>query len=569
MEDCIRKFSKIHIIIDAIVLSYIFLYMLNNLDDKQQTGLLLFLCLLIIDLAVLFAKLIHKRTGLIILRYTEILLTSAYFAFSQNENTVILVGLYLAMQMFELIFLFDYSDVYSRTITIGAGAFPLALFIIINQLFFSVTAGSSALEMISTIAVIMVFVTYVSGIFVDWVTAFEKRVFEQKRMTENAKEMNETLRLHQEKIKKANEELGIQKIKLENANRQVNRVNAETLAQNEILKYISSTIEMDTLATKITESVCKAMVTKFCALILFKDNETMDKMIYHASFSDISEDFMKAFNNEVMNGGFAEIIERGEVVIEKKLRRKCYDSLLLSDELSVVIVIPVMKDQKAVGAIFCGHEHQDFFDESINMFENIAAQILMALDNAKLYSEVQKLAVRDGLTGLYNRRYLNELVEQYSKEAEEKKLPLSAALFDIDHFKGFNDSYGHIFGDKVLKCLSDVANNFAVKNHGIASRYGGEEFVLVFLGIDLNQTNDIMIQLKETIDELKYDNKEVSVRISVGVTSYPEICSSPEEVLNRADLAMYYSKEHGRNRITVDSEEVHAFFQSRRDEYRK
>lgn len=279
---------------------------------------------------------------------------------------------------------------------------------------------------------------------------------------------------------------------------------------------------------------------------------------------------MNAFADEVTKGGFDEVIKKNKITIEKKLRRKCF-SKLNEDELSAIIVVPIEKGGTAVGAIFCGHERQDYFDESVNMFENISAQILMALDNANLYAEVQQLAIRDGLTGLYNRRHLNELVDLYSKEAVEKQIPLSAALLDIDHFKGFNDSYGHIFGDLVLKRLSEIAEKCAGENNGIASRYGGEEFVLVFLGIDLQKTNDIMVKLKSDINNmtLEYMGKNVSVRVSIGVTAYPEVCAAPDEVLNRADLAMYFSKEHGRNQITIDSEEVHEFFKTRTKAYQE
>lgn len=569
MEESIRKFSKMHLFLELIVLISIYLFILNDNDVNLRIGLALFSVMFFISLLFFYTKLKKLQSLLIFLRALELLSVSAYVVFFENKSLSALILFVLASQMFEFIFRLDYSDLYTRIMAIAIEVLPILIFVIIDQLFFHINGEAEAIRLICIIAAIIIFITCCSEIFIEWVISYEKRVFQQRRMTENAKEMNETLKIHQEKIKKANEELGIQKIKIEAANRLVSRANSEIQVQNEVLKYISSAIEPEALASKITESIQSSMDLNFCAVLLKNLGTVNTKPLYHISYQQLPEEFIERINEDINQGKFDDMIRSGKISIEKRLPQNYYDSFVTKENISVIMIVPIVQGNKSSGAIFCGHKKQDFFDESIHLFENISAQIIMALDNTKLYAEVQQLAITDSLTGLYNRRHLNDLVELYCNKALEEQISISAALLDIDHFKKFNDRYGHVFGDKVLCHLADIVREFGEENNGIASRYGGEEFVLVFLGLDLQKTYDILVEMNDRISKiaLSYDEKPVSVHVSIGVTSYPEICKSAEEVLNRADLAMYYSKQHGRNRITKDSDEVHNFFRQKAKEY--
>jgi diguanylate cyclase (GGDEF)-like protein len=149
-------------------------------------------------------------------------------------------------------------------------------------------------------------------------------------------------------------------------------------------------------------------------------------------------------------------------------------------------------------------------------------------------------------------------MDQYSKEAKEKNLPLSVGLLDIDHFKKINDTYGHLFGDVVIKEIANLAQVTAMKYNGIAARYGGEEFVLVVPNKSVVECKEIVEELRLMCEqmELRFEDDVVTAKVSVGLSSYPETCQHITELLNRADGAMYYSKKKGRNRVTIDSDEV-------------
>ena len=135
---------------------------------------------------------------------------------------------------------------------------------------------------------------------------------------------------------------------------------------------------------------------------------------------------------------------------------------------------------------------------------------------------------------------------------------MSVALFDIDKFKSVNDTYGHLAGDEVIKCIASVAEQCIEKYDGFVCRYGGEEFVAALPNKKLEIAQPIIEELFEEICSkiVKYNEYEIPISVSIGLTSYPEICKNTDELLKRADWCMYYAKEHGRHQINVDDGSV-------------
>jgi diguanylate cyclase (GGDEF)-like protein len=203
------------------------------------------------------------------------------------------------------------------------------------------------------------------------------------------------------------------------------------------------------------------------------------------------------------------------------------------------------------------HNNQ-FQTGNADFYVSIATQIGIAVQNASLYASMENLATRDGLTGIYNRRYFNQLFNDYVTQAMDQRLPIAVALFDIDKFKNVNDTYGHSFGDTVIISVSHTANEVVEEHGGILGRYGGEEFMMAFLGKTIDDILPIIRTIHERIKntELIHNEQVVHINVSIGVTDYPATCSNPADLLNHADWAMYYSKQHGRGRITIDGEQV-------------
>ena len=172
-----------------------------------------------------------------------------------------------------------------------------------------------------------------------------------------------------------------------------------------------------------------------------------------------------------------------------------------------------------------------------------------------LQQQLQEQAVRDSLTGLYNRRYLSETLEREIARARREGHPLSLVLIDLDHFKQLNDSYGHRAGDAVLKIVGEKLLK-EIRTEDLACRYGGEEFLIMLPGMGLDHAVERAEEWREEFAELipEIAGKSLSISASFGIAVYPEHGAEPDPLIHAADTALYVAKARGRNRVeTVNS----------------
>ena len=181
-------------------------------------------------------------------------------------------------------------------------------------------------------------------------------------------------------------------------------------------------------------------------------------------------------------------------------------------------------------------------------------QAAMVLDNTKLF----KLAITDGLTGLYLVRHFKNKLASEEKRAKRYNKIFSIMFFDIDHFKKFNDTYGHHIGDEVLKQVAAIFKNSLREGIDIAARYGGEEMIALLPETDINGAYIVAERLRKAIEEHEFTGYKTSlhVTISIGLSEYPASDSNVEELIRKADTALYQSKENGRNKTTIYTSEM-------------
>ena len=170
----------------------------------------------------------------------------------------------------------------------------------------------------------------------------------------------------------------------------------------------------------------------------------------------------------------------------------------------------------------------------------------------QLRSELQEQAILDPLTGLYNRRYLAEFLAHEFKRAERENIPISLLMMDVDHFKNINDSYGHKTGDKFLIAIADLLKTNS-RGSDIACRYGGEEFLLVLPGTDTQAAYDRAEQFRTQCTQIyiQYETKNINITVSAGIATYPSHTEMAEDLIHKADKALYHSKQNGRNRVMI------------------
>ena len=185
---------------------------------------------------------------------------------------------------------------------------------------------------------------------------------------------------------------------------------------------------------------------------------------------------------------------------------------------------------------------------------NLANQVLQShvAEIEILHKQLREQAIRDPLTGLFNRRYLEETLDREIARALRENKPVGFIILDIDLFKNVNDKYGHKMGDLVLKSMGELLIQ-NLRTGDIPCRYGGEEFTILMPGATLSSTVDRATHLQKLINSQVtiFDEDRVSITVSMGIAAYPMHGHSGEDVLIRADRALYRAKETGRNRIIV------------------
>jgi len=220
------------------------------------------------------------------------------------------------------------------------------------------------------------------------------------------------------------------------------------------------------------------------------------------------------------------------------------------------LAVPICLYESVLGLLRLDSDTAGGFSvEDAIKLQPLANAATIALENARLFGEVQRLAITDGLTGMYNRRHFFELAERELNRARRFEQPVSAIMLDLDHFKQVNDTYGHAVGDQVLRVVAERCGE-SIRDIDILGRYGGEEFAVILPGTDLPGTQTMAERLRRYIADVPVptDKGDLTVTISLGVASSAQDQDDEEDVaalLNRADAAMYAAKQAGRNRVVV------------------
>jgi diguanylate cyclase (GGDEF)-like protein len=247
---------------------------------------------------------------------------------------------------------------------------------------------------------------------------------------------------------------------------------------------------------------------------------------------------------------------------------------------------PLVAQGQVVGVVSMqSYQPQAYSPEQVRLFELIAAQTALAVENSRLFARSQEeiakrkkmqadlqaanaalvarlaeiedlqrqlgdLVVRDPLTGLFNRRYLDEILARELARAARMGYPVGLMMIDIDHFKVLNDAHGHLAGDELLKGLAELLHS-TQRFGDVACRYGGEEFVLVLPGLPAEAAHDRAEGWRQAFERLvvEYRGRRLQRTISIGIASFPGDAQSAEQLLYVADQRMYIAKRLGRNRV--------------------
>ena len=218
------------------------------------------------------------------------------------------------------------------------------------------------------------------------------------------------------------------------------------------------------------------------------------------------------------------------------------------------LCVPMMAQGQTLGVLHLHFQQAESLTETVQQLAvTVAEHIALALANLHLREKLQHQSDRDPLTGLFNRRYMAECLEKEVRRAEHQQQSLGIIMLDVDHFKSFNDTFGHEAGDLVLRELGRFLQK-QIRHSDIACRYGGEELILIIPAVALDVTYQRAEQLRQGIKRLQMRHQHQSLgtlSLSLGVAIFPQHGTTVEALLQAADAAMYCAKQQGRDRVVV------------------
>jgi len=219
--------------------------------------------------------------------------------------------------------------------------------------------------------------------------------------------------------------------------------------------------------------------------------------------------------------------------------------------LRSIISVPLMSGEKVLGMLRMDSSHTAHYtQEDIRFLDMIGGLASVALDNAMLYKRLIDLAITDSLTGTYVHKYFIEKIENEITRAAKTNGYFSVVIMDIDYFKEYNDKYGHIAGDIVLRHIASLLKKLS-SGGDIVARYGGEEFAVLLLNKDMKQAEEFCETIRKTVEKspIILRRQETFVTVSIGISVYKADGEHVDDLVRVADRRLYKAKSKGKNRV--------------------
>ncbi len=369
-----------------------------------------------------------------------------------------------------------------------------------------------------------------------------------KQYEENLKKQQQLSEAKDAKIKELEREISY----LKEINKRLNISLGEFFNLQEISKIITQILDTNELLKFVNDVLIGVTGVDKSSILLFNK----DKTELYVAFSNLPESEQKeSFKQENIEWlkGVALNSENG---YRNKVSSEDCPFISGRATKSIMYASLATKNDK-YGIILLEHIFEDVFTEdNLRFLTSIAAQVSIALENSSLYQQMREMAMVDGLTGAFNRIYLYEVLER-EIQASAGRYPVSIALFDVDNFKKLNDTYGHLFGDKVLQTIVRIARE-KVRKGDIVARYGGEEFVIVFDHLESNEAYKVVERIRRAIESETIEDNLIQTRVTVsfGIASYPLHADNVKDLIKCADVAMYRAKSSGKNCTVVYNQEL-------------
>lgn len=322
----------------------------------------------------------------------------------------------------------------------------------------------------------------------------------------------------------------------------------------ELTERLSLCLSLEETSSTLSVEVSKLFGHKDVTVILYLFHSTTGELGISSSQKGQMQVNLKAKKGDIFDQFVVKTLHPLIVEDVQTDFRFDLDKMDMEDkrQLHSLISTPLIVGEKTLGILRLDSAaaHQ-FSTDDLRFLRTIADLTSIAIENAQLYERLETMAIKDGLTGLYLRRHMLErLGEEILREVRRGR-ELSFLMIDLDHFKQYNDSFGHMAGDIVLKAIAQILEEHFKKPGELVCRYGGEEFCVFLPDCPKSKALGLADGLRERIEarEIILRRQKTHVTVSIGVAAFPKDASGRDDLVFKADEALYQAKETGRNKV--------------------
>ncbi len=341
---------------------------------------------------------------------------------------------------------------------------------------------------------------------------------------------------------------------LEETREELDKRLLEIYALYNVSKTLNTSFEIEQVLIQLIENISRNMDIDRMMILLPNHHFTELTVASHTGFTkdEISRakpNLHEGIYSLVASAGICRIIENVDTDVT------ITEQDIFSPDIGSLIAVPFLRRGKVLGLI-CAFKNRpkQFLFSDLKLFNSVAEHLAVAMENARLFEETKEMAITDGLTHLYNKRFMLDTLESEVVRAARYGHDLSFLIMDIDNFKHYNDTNGHPAGDGLLKELALIIQK-SIRKTDIACRYGGEEFVVIFPETEKTEAKRIAEKLVKKIAEYPFDFAENQplgcVSVSMGLATYPHDATDFEALIITADQALYAAKTSGKNRVVL------------------
>jgi diguanylate cyclase (GGDEF)-like protein len=327
-------------------------------------------------------------------------------------------------------------------------------------------------------------------------------------------------------------------------------------ALNELARSLAVTFKSQDVIILLVETISKTFMVQGGVYTLLLFDSSIGKAVHVVRYS-VDTDMEVRLNRERLNRSEPfnawVIAQAKNLFVNDASSDFRFQNFAAESKIKSLVAAPFLAGNEMLGLVRMESNVPGVFrQDDARLLSNFADLGTVALEHVALYRQTIELAITDGLTGLYVQRYYKERVRDEVFRALEHQFPLCVLMIDVDHFKSYNDRYGHLVGDRVLKCVAQILKE-TIRTVDLAARYGGEEFSVLLLKTPLDGAEKVAERIRQKVQEQEVlAAKQVThVTVSIGVAELNPTLKNVEAFIDFADQALYQAKAAGRNRVRL------------------